>query len=637
LEEQKQLKRELASAQFKRTLLELNCSAWDSLCKVENEVERFKHNQDGIKKQHYEINGKENRNEIKTSSEKNSTENENDSTCQSTTVDLERAAQRLAQVMFITSQSEHHDMPLLRQIAARTRGLEKSLTEQLEHALAAEIVPEDVTDEFSTGNEKREVNKDALTRILRSYVAINKVNAANEVIRRLLILPILEKTFTFGRLDGGVRGSCLGLGSMYSDVLKFVIAECTPIVQVIKATNEGLAEQFDLVGNGIGESVHEILITNLTDVFSSGVADTLHYSYTATEAFFKVLSRISLNPDYTMQICKRTLANWNLDVYLELRTLEMMTSLEETLEESVLEHIWYMHDNEDVPYVLASTRSLWTNFLKCRDKEKIFLQPVAAGLFKISLQLLHCYTSWAEDGSKQSTNLNAWEQDKVPCKIRVYLAKDCESLSQRLLETEVNLLRGYIYGGREINDDDCEDHISRALKSISDRLLVVSETCFDTIKKSLGEECVEGLAQHLKSTVGIYRLSNHKAPSKASSFVSTILKPYKDFLEEHPNESKDMGVNVVGHVAKEYASQANKICEEVKNTEAALRRFRKNKNKDKDSTLPSTAESLKLQFKLDMQELRKCAIEVGVDVENISEFQRLEKLFESSESDTVQS
>mmetsp|Transcript_24706 Transcript_24706/g.30252 ORF Transcript_24706/g.30252 Transcript_24706/m.30252 type:complete len:99 (-) Transcript_24706:1643-1939(-) len=98
-----------------------------------------------------------------------------------------------------------------------------------------------------------------------------------------------------------------------------------------------------------------------------------------------------------------------------------------------------------------------------------------------------------------------------------------------------------------------------------------------------------------------------------------------------------MGVNVVGHVAKEYASQANKICEEVKNTEAALRRFRKNKNKDKDSTLPSTAESLKLQFKLDMQELRKCAIEVGVDVENISEFQRLEKLFESSESDTVQS
>ena len=39
------LQRELHAVQFKRNLLELNLSAWDSLRKVENEVDRFRENE----------------------------------------------------------------------------------------------------------------------------------------------------------------------------------------------------------------------------------------------------------------------------------------------------------------------------------------------------------------------------------------------------------------------------------------------------------------------------------------------------------------------------------------------------------------------------------------------------------------
>lgn len=65
--------------------------------------------------------------------------------------------------------------------------------------------------------------------------------------------------------------------------------------------------------------------------------------------------------------------------------------------------------------------------------------------------------------------------------------------------------------------------------------------------------------------------------------------------------------------------------EEVKNTEAALRRFRRNAKRD--SAAPSTSESLTKQFSLDVEELGNCAAAIGVEADAIEEYVSLQSLF----------
>ena len=65
--------------------------------------------------------------------------------------------------------------------------------------------------------------------------------------------------------------------------------------------------------------------------------------------------------------------------------------------------------------------------------------------------------------------------------------------------------------------------------------------------------------------------------------------------------------------------------EEVKNTEAALRRFRRKAKPD--SAAASTSESLTKQFALDVEELGNCAVAIGVEVQAMEEYVSLQDLF----------
>ena len=404
--EQRDLLLKLHAVRHKRKLLELNISAWESLRKVEVEVERLR--QADTDADNDVLQGNEN----------------------TRPADLERAAQRLAMVTFLTRQGEHHDMPLLRHIKARTRGLQQALTEQLEVAFGMEIVP----DNFNN-LESHYVNADSLCRVLRSYVAINQVDLAHQVFRKLLVTPFLERSFTVGRLDGGERGSCKGLGGMYEEVIKFVVKVCKPIFEVLSNPEWGLSSQFDFMGSGIGVAVKEALSAKLSQVYTSGVADTLHYTYRTTEAFFEILETLSSKPDFVKDITKETLGRWNLTVYKQLRRKEMLASLESQLNASTIEVL--SDGNADVADIcLSPTRVLWSNFRSCHDPENVFLPPVALDLFRVKLELLEHYCQWAQASVDPETQLSCWQN--VPFRTRINVAKDSAVLRGKLQEDTTN-------------------------------------------------------------------------------------------------------------------------------------------------------------------------------------------------------
>lgn len=96
-----------------------------------------------------------------------------------------------------------------------------------------------------------------------------------------------------------------------------------------------------------------------------------------------------------------------------------------------------------------------------------------------------------------------------------------------------------------------------------------------------------------------------------------------EFIREHPEDGVLVKNDVVGSVCSKYMEQAGQIVEEVKKSEAALRRFRRNK----ESIGDSTCDSLIKQFSLDVQELGDCINAIGVDLNEIDQFVTLSNMF----------
>lgn len=153
-----------------------------------------------------------------------------------------------------------------------------------------------------------------------------------------------------------------------------------------------------------------------------------------------------------------------------------------------------------------------------------------------------------------------------------------------------------------------------------------TQTIRKAVKENLRKECVSNLNEDLKGIVGIYRLRNHAPPTQASEFIGDIFNPLVVFMKEHDSEGVPMSEDVVKFVLEDYKEQANKIVEEVKNTEAALRRFRRNTKKDNSET--STSESLTKQFRLDVEKLGESATNLGVHVDSIPQYNQLQEMFQ---------
>ena len=66
------------------------------------------------------------------------------------------------------------------------------------------------------------MNATNVNHLLRAYLLLQHPSFPEEMIARLVVQPFLDETMTRGRLDGGHRGSCEGLPSIYSSIFSFV-------------------------------------------------------------------------------------------------------------------------------------------------------------------------------------------------------------------------------------------------------------------------------------------------------------------------------------------------------------------------------------------------------------------------------
>ena len=160
-------------------------------------------------------------------------------------------------------------------------------------------------------------SRDSCTSIIFARVTVEKHYG------RLVLQPFLEVTLTSEEIDkGGATGSCNGLSLIYDATIAYIEAACGEILRTCEAVfhqdEEMIAKDaedmssslgclrpcgydgkcshtIDLLCNGLWAYLQHSLVTKLGDaLFSTGIAETMHANYTATERFLDQLAAIAV-------------------------------------------------------------------------------------------------------------------------------------------------------------------------------------------------------------------------------------------------------------------------------------------------------------------------------------------------------
>jgi len=210
------------------------------------------------------------------------------------------------------------------------------------------------------------------------------------------------------------------------------------------------------------------------------------------------------------------------------------------------------------------------------------------------------------------------------------------SVLDRILQEEfVPLICSVLETGDQetTNEDlqkDVSDFIADATQPIDP---IITKAWDDKIVTVLITKCSGPLAA-VKGVAATYRMTNRPPPTQASHFVSTILRPLKEFKEEFadripPKLTSQWEVNIVSTISDRYAVSVEDLLSTVQRTEAALQNRR---SRRAASGGVSDGDKVKLQLYLDYKEFLQHVEGLGIDANLCDGMGRLQKLTEEGAS-----
>ena len=177
--------------------------------------------------------------------------------------------------------------------------------------------------------------------------------------------------------------------------------------------------------------------------------------------------------------------------------------------------------------------------------------------------------------------------------------------------------------------DELRAIILEVLREASSQLRPIVERGWNgAIVQILTEKCSGPLAA-VKGVASTYRMTNRPPPSHASSFVSTILRPLKEFDEEFSNRTPTYigdgwKAAVVTSVTERYANAVEELITTVQKTEVTLQSRRATRRAA--SAGMSDGDKVKLQLYLDFLEFSRIIKELNIDPTTIAGVSTLQTL-----------
>ena len=477
----------------------------------------------------------------------------------------------------------------------------------------------------------RENNTSTLSRCLRIYATIDRVAAAEKLVREEIVKPQVE--FCLSEKE---NVNSENLGQVCQSLLRIIPEHLAILIRLTTDTKklvEGSVSGFNFLVNSYWPEVSESFLDSLNHVSSPGNPDEFFKNYNISMRFLddfemNIDSEENLNNIRTGDSYNNFLQMWNLPLYFQIRFHEIAKPVESLMIANVLE-------KGNVDCKLKVTEVVKSSISSCFTPE-IYIPALAPRFLQLSLQILSRYKVWAEyclktfksspsqemkksetlknlqsvDTSKKSLSKSASEKDlasvsTAPATLTINMM-DLINISSDISHLIANISKLIILPSS--SSIDISPAVSAAAAELSSLLPVLSE--------HISTNIAAGPIKSVKSVVDIprmYRRTNRDTPSKPCNYITSVVESFTNFIKNYKEagvskSNLETWMNDAGEmVSGSYLVQVQDVLANVTKMEESLRKLKKVRErggaaggeKDKSGGL-SDDDKIRLQLYLDV-------------------------------------
>lgn len=464
--------------------------------------------------------------------------------------------------------------------------------------------------------------------------------------------------------------------SQVMEIAETVVAKLVPGAQTEGGPSSSSKRQdnnrFQIMANIIWpELAHAIMDEIGGTVFAAGRPDDFRKNYEITQAFIRSLELLAPSKRAVEALRAHAVylafeRRWQLPVYFQLRWKEVIGRLEESLSVSTIE--WSLVGGTN-NFVTVQASAVWVAISACWSAE-VYIPELAHRFWRLTLQILSRYKTWldtsvdfphetlansvSEKGTTSPTplphSLTSTTQSETPSAESTTADDDLLRQYASLL-IDIKLMETHILGlwHRQISttlpelsdnhDATAEDILRGSLAKLTLSIKPVS----NEIIRILTKRCCDALLP-VRSIPSQFRaMSNKRTPTEPSYFVSSILRPIKQFFgigfAEGPGSHltdhvQDYSTAVFNNVTVRYITYLSSM----KKTEESLKRLKKGKKSNFSlfGTAPANDEGrdeerIRAQMILDVEAFAGDGSTLGVDVDTNLHLKTLKEMVETND------
>ncbi|PPQ67248.1 hypothetical protein CVT25_005832 [Psilocybe cyanescens] len=403
------------------------------------------------------------------------------------------------------------------------------------------------------------------------------------------------------------------------------------------------SQDFQIMANVVWDELAQSITTELGGiVFAAGRPTEFHKHYETTHAFIRSLELLAPSVEAIQAMRRHPMylafeRRWQLPVYFQLRWKEIVGTLEDTF---AADHVDQMA-RKDGSFAMPQGSAAWIAISTCWSSD-IYIPELSHRFWRLTLQSTTPQNQSRGTYSTDPTTDTAAFDDAL---LRRYSAA---TIDIKAMEANVRTLWRQIISVIMPNASSEEGlQMENALEeSVTQLTSNIPSLCNDIIA-ILTRRCCEGLL-HVRSIPSQFRaMSNKRMPIEPSYFMSTILRPVKQYfaigVAEGPGSPlkdaflKSFSTEIFDNVTQKYIN----YLVAMKKTEEGLKRLKKGKkstfslfgNVPNLNDEAKDEERIRNQMILDVEAFGKDGESLQIKVDTNKHFMALKEMVYASDVD----
>lgn len=450
-------------------------------------------------------------------------------------------------------------------------------------------------------------NIDKLSRCLRIFVTLDKIDNAELLVKKKIISPLTDNII----VENNIYNEPLGLNGLYLKLLNILDNELKDILDITSKQDMNSDRKFNFLVNSYWPDVEEKIELRLKTIFAPGNPKLFHKRFIETLDYLDKLKLKCSNNDILNQLIYHPLyiqflKKWNLPVYFQIRFQEIAGSVEHILCQSISSLSIINTDD----FHLNTTEITWNSIIKIWSDD-IFLSQLLHQFWKLNLQICSRYRTWISSTLKQNWILSSntiasgnvietKEPDRIEFLICMY--RDLEKFISKLSNLSIVKLKF----------NSIKPSVEKILQDSLDDMINNLHSDLPIITENIVQELIEKSSPNLKQVSDIPRLfrrTMREKPTQPCAYVKNSLGYLIEFNLQYnkilPEAVNNWLLLTLSSLTKQYFSSVKDVLDSVKKTEESLRRLKQIRDKSTGTQQIETQgitddEKIRIQLDIDV-------------------------------------